>query len=174
MALETNEYRILFVCTANICRTPMATCVMQDLVDRDGLTNEILIDSAGTMAASGMSAARFTEQVCAENGYDVSDHMSQPIALRQMNESDLILCMSYNQKTDLSEIFPHHSSKIFTLREYMRENTGASVTIQDPFGKRVEFYQATFEEIKSEIKRIWPIIRQTVRDNIPGAIKTIP
>ena len=174
MSLEKSEYRILVVCTANICRTPMATCILEDLAEREGLGDIIAIESAGTMAAAGMPVARFTEQVCAENGYNVSDHLSQPIALRQMNESDLILCMSHTQKKDLSEIFPHHAGKIFTLREYMQAENTATITIQDPFGKRIEFYQATFEEIKAEIKRIWPTICRNVLNTVPAAAKTTP
>ena len=152
-------YNVLFICTANICRTPIAVSILQKLINDDGLQDRIVVESAGTWAVPGQCAAPFSEQVILENGYPFVDHESRPIDLSTMNRADLVLCMSIEHGYDLTNIFPHFRDKIFTLREFQQNNLKGSRSVLDPFGMKVEKYRETFELIRSEVERIWPTIK---------------
>lgn len=153
-------FTVLFVCTGNICRTPMAKSYLRQLIKQDGLDHLINVRSAGTWAGHGEPATRLSQMVCAEHGLDVSNHRSQPIDLYQMKEADLILCMAQAHKQDLLQIFPHYRDKIFTLKEYGRTNPPRYTSIDDPYGRNIEAYRRTFDEITTEVRRIWPVLKQ--------------
>ena len=86
-------YKVLFVCTANICRTPMAEYYFYSLVQKEGLENLITVESTGTWAADGAPPAELSRVVCAENGIDISNHRSQALDLNLMKTANLVLCM---------------------------------------------------------------------------------
>lgn len=153
-------YRVIFVCTANICRTPMAESYFKRLVEQEGLAEFMDAESAGTWAMDGVSAAELSRQVCAENGLDVSKHRSQPVDLRLMKSADLVLCMAQEHKNDLVQVFPHFRAKIFTLKEYQQNSSAEITSIADPYGKSLEHYRETFAIITGEIRRIFPLLRQ--------------
>jgi len=157
-------YKVLFVCTANICRTPMAEYYLNHLVNEEGLEELISVESAGTWAVEGMPAAESSQLVCAEEGLDLSNHRSQPIDLYLMKQADLVLCMSIDHKYDLSQIFPHLKDKIFTLKEYSNKTTQPSISIADPYGRSIENYQETYKLITGEIDRVFAIIKKNARE----------
>jgi len=160
-------YKVLFVCTANICRTPIAEYYLNHLVKKEELEELIMVESAGTWAMEGMPAAEFSQQVCANEGLDLSNHRSQPIDLYLMKEADLVLCMSSEHKNDLSQIFPHLEDKIFTLKEYSNQNTQNSISIADPYGRSIDKYQETYKLITGEIDRIFAVIKKNAREKCP-------
>lgn len=157
-------YKVLFVCTANICRTPMAEYYLNHLVKEEGLEELISVESAGTWAVEGMPAAESSQLVCAEEGLDLSNHRSQPIDLYLMKQADLVLCMSIDHKYDLSQIFPHLKDKIFTLKEYSNKTTQQSISIADPYGRSIENYQETYKLITGEIDRVFAVIKKNARE----------
>ncbi len=152
-------YHVLFVCTANICRTPIAKYYLRSLIQRENLSHIIQVDSAGTWAKTGYPAAENSLTVCQLHGLDASTHVSQQIDATMMRNADLILCMSETHKRDLLAIFPQHKDKIFLLKEYACANNAGSLTIPDPYGRKIQFYQMVYETISGEIDRIFPVIR---------------
>ncbi len=156
-------YRVLFVCTANICRTPFAKYYLKKRIEQENLQNLIEVLSAGTWAKEGAPAAKFSQIVCKENGMDASSHVSQEIDIQLMKTADVILCMSSEQKRDLAAIFPQFRHKIFLLKEYPLLGTNEFATIPDPFGRKLEKYRIIFEAIKHEIDRIFPILRENAQ-----------
>ena len=155
-------FKILFICTANICRTPIAKYYLRDKVKKTGLSGKIEVDSAGTWARGGQSAAENSIAVCKENKLDASEHTSTGITAAIMNDSDLILCMSIQHKLDLVSIFPQHADKIFLLKEYSNETPEKRLSIPDPYGRKIEVYREVFREIASEIDRFFPEIKRLV------------
>lgn len=157
-------YNVLFICTANICRTPMAEYYLKHLVTQDSLEARIAVSSAGTWAIDGHPAAPNSLEVCREHGLNASSHRSRMVHASIMNNADLVLCMSTQHKADLAGVFPHLAGRIFTLREYQAPHP-QSLSIADPYGMAIEAYRETFRIISREVARVYPFIKKAASIN---------
>ncbi len=153
-------FKIIFVCTANICRSPMAEVILEKLIRDNGLEEVMEVESCGTWAVEGRPASSLAQLVAKEHGFDLSAHRSQPVSLNLVKTADLILCMTPSHKTDLVQIFPHLDSKILLLKEFAREKKPLNPAIADPVGMSLSFYRQIFKEILTEVERIWPTLKE--------------
>ena len=127
---------ILFVCTANICRSPVAEALLrQRLEERDleGWT----VRSAGTWAIQERGAAQNSIRVLAERGIDISHHRSRMVSSELLEEADLILCMESSHVEALRAEFPEAASRIHLLSEM----AGESFSVSDPYREPLEQYE---------------------------------
>lgn len=133
---------VLFVCTANMCRSPMAEGLFQaQLGDhRDGWR----VESAGVAVNEGTSASQKTLQVLAQRGIDLSSHRSRQIDRYLMEQFSLILVMEHRHKQILQSQFPEFASKVYLLSEMIGEER----EIDDPGGGTLEDYQRTAQELE--------------------------
>ena len=138
-------YNILFVCTGNICRSPIAEFLFKDLIIKNDLSHKLNAKSAGLGAWNGLPAADFTLLVGKENGLDLESHRSQSINFNLIHESDLILGMAYQHKNEMQRMFPQYLSKIETIREFNISNV-SSIDIDDPYGRNYKIYKRIFKE----------------------------
>jgi protein-tyrosine phosphatase len=134
---------VLFVCTANICRSPMAEAIFKSKVAVEENASGWRVESAGTWASGGQPAAEFSRQVMQERGLDISDHRSQSITRELMQSFDLILTMEKNHKEALRIEFPRCAERVYLLSEM----SGDSHDVDDPIGRSKADYQATADEI---------------------------
>jgi protein-tyrosine-phosphatase len=141
------ERSLLFVCTANICRSPMAEGLFSARVAAD--SNSWRIASAGVYAQPGYPAAYYTLEVLNERGIGLGDHRSKPISSELMDQYNLILTMEQGQKEALRLAFPQHARKIFLLSEM----GGEYRDIVDPVGGVYVDYLDTAREIETFLNR---------------------
>lgn len=139
--------RILFVCTANICRSPMAEYYLREKVKVEGLNYDV--KSAGFLEG-GYNISENSEAILAENQMKAAKHISKQLNDDVVRKSWLILTMTDKHKKMLIEAFPNAVNKAFTLSEY----AGFKQDIDDPYGLDIGHYRETFKKIKTRIDLI--------------------
>ena len=146
---------VLFVCSANQCRSPMAMIMFNDLVARRNAQSEKWrIESAGIWAISGYSATDFANRTLMDMDLDLNTHRSQPVTESLLEEFKLILCMENEQVNFLKQNFLDSKDKVFLLSEMIGENKD----ISDPAGYSLDAYKDTAKEIHSFLEKGFPKI----------------
>ena len=143
--------RLLFVCTGNTCRSPLAEALARREAIERGLS-DIDVASAGTSAWEGAPASDGALLVALERSLDLSTHRSQILTRELVQQHDVVLAMG-----------PHHleraealggEGKSFLLSAFAA-NGPCDRAISDPFGGDLEHYRETFSELQREIRRVF-------------------
>lgn len=144
---------LLILCTANMCRSPMAEGLARAHLAAAGHA-DWGVSSAGTWALDGRAASEFSLQLLAERGVDLSGHRSRALTDELMAGADLVLVMTRDHKEAVQTEFPTHADKVYLLSEM----AGPAYDIADPVGGPIEDYRRTFDEIDDLLERGLPRI----------------
>jgi protein-tyrosine-phosphatase len=143
--------RLLFVCTGNTCRSPMAEAIARRLAVELRF-EDLAVGSAGTSAWEGAAASDGALLVAMEHGLDLGGHRARSLSRDLVEEADLILVMS-----------PHHldravvlggDGKAHLLTDFA-SRSGEGRGVLDPFGGDLETYRATFAELREQVGRVF-------------------
>ena len=158
-----DNFLLVFVCTGNICRSPLAEGIMKDIVlDEVDIHHQVFpieITSAGTHAIEGHPASQYAVDVAALSGINLNYHRSKYITEGLVKHADLILTMERSHTQYIKSLWPYFDS-IFELKCFGLEEKSVppSIEIPDPIGMDIDFYKDVFDELKKEINRISPIV----------------
>lgn len=172
--------RILFVCTGNTCRSPMAMSILRDMAAR-GLTPPLEVESAGTMAAPGVGMNEAARRVLARRGITETDsHASSPLD-RWVPWADLILTMTRSHRDDVLAAYPGLEGKVYVLAQWAlpaewdhrkkhlaslwgetgpleelrrAEGAVASLEVSDPFGGDDGHYEAAAGQLDFLLQQV--------------------
>ncbi|MCX4149281.1 MULTISPECIES: low molecular weight protein-tyrosine-phosphatase [Paraburkholderia] len=124
---------IVVVCTANLCRSPMAEKVMRKLIEEWGVNFSVV--SRGLHCVSGKPVHLHAGDLLVAKGHkDVDRLKSEKISRSDMREADLVLVMERNQRAELINLYPESSGKIWLLGHWIGRE------ILDPYGRgKTEF-----------------------------------
>ena len=135
--------RIMFVCHGNICRSPLAEFVMKDLASRQGLSDELYIESSATSAEEiGNPIYPPIKDVMRKHNIPFSEHYATRLKAEDYDKFDLFIIMDSNNLRNIMRIFGEdREEKIHFLLEY----TGNKRDVADPW------YYGNFEETYNDI-----------------------
>lgn len=155
---ERQMKTILFVCTGNVCRSPMAMGFLREKLRRAGLEGEYRVHSAGVWGLESQSPATYACEMMAKRGIDISDHRGHDLTPEDVEEAALILTMERGQAEAISLEFPQHAHKVHLLSEM----AGRHYDIHDPYGGPLDEYRQCAAEIEGLIEEGYPRIMHLV------------
>lgn len=157
----TKKFSVLFVCTGNICRSPMAEGLLKARIP-EHLKDIFFIHSAGVGTWNGSPASQHAIEICKVAHVDITSHRSQPVVPELIETSDLVLVMDQSHFDVLRRYFPDSAGTIFLLKTYKNENI-KNPDVADPIGESYDFYKEIFDEINHEIDRVLPHILELAK-----------
>src|SRR5260221_12925534 len=135
---------VLFVCTGNICRSPLAASLLERALKERGL--EVDVTSAGTGAWDGAPASEGAYLVGLERGLDLSGQRARLLTRELVEGADLILTMARHHRARVDEL--GGEGRVFVLGEYAGRD-GEDAEVSDPFGGDLDVYRDTCAELEA-------------------------
>ncbi len=137
---------IVFLCTGNTCRSPMAEGMFNALAN-----GQYRASSAGLYTVSGMPPSDFAVQAAAKYGADISGHTSRMLTKEIAEKAEYLICMTAAHYDRMMELYPMFRKKIYTI---------SGEDIPDPFGCSLERYEQCAAQLYDAVKQVLKNIRK--------------
>ncbi len=141
---------IVTVCTANICRSPMAAALLQHaLAAQPEPLRSLKVISAGVAARSGDAVSENSVLALKKVGLDIAGHRSQPVSQRMLDEALAVICMTESHRAMILVQADPAPRNVFLLREFLTGEVDRE--IGDPYGGPLRIYEMTRDEMVEAI-----------------------
>ncbi|HEX5399634.1 MAG TPA: serine hydroxymethyltransferase [Verrucomicrobiae bacterium] len=160
---------ILFICTGNVCRSPMAEGLFRQAVKGRG---DFRVLSAGLGAVDGQPPTPHSVTAMRELGVDISGQRSRALTADLLRQADYIFGMTHSHVDSIGLLFPAAAEKTFLLREFEESLDPYEKDISDPIGSPFDVYARCREQIKQGITAILKFMEQHELLSTPQGAKT--
>lgn len=154
----SSRFRILFVCSGNTCRSPLAEVIARRALGREGLDG-VEVSSAGTFAEDGAFASSGSLEVARENELDLEAFQSRRLTGDLLEEADLVLVMEPGHRSGVLGLAPQSDTKTYLLGE-LGGAKGGDAAVSDPFGGTIDSYRRTYGKLDRLIMDAIPRIQE--------------
>jgi len=149
---------IIVVCTANICRSPMAAALLQHaLAAQPEPLRSFKIISAGVAARADDPVSENSVLALKKVGLDISKHTSRPLTQKMMDEASLVLGMTESHRAMIQLQAEPPPKNLFLFREFLPQR--GDKQIGDPFGGPLKLYESTRDEMVEAIPSLVEFIK---------------
>lgn len=147
---------ILFVCTGNICRSPMAAALLTAFAEKQAHGAQLRVESAGTWGVDGQPASANSQVVMNRRGLTLEGHTARTITAEMADAASLIIVMTRDHKYALSAEFPTARPKIHLMSELIN----LEYDIADPYGGPPDDYELCANDLAALIERGYPRLQE--------------
>lgn len=166
MATPRNE--IVFVCTGNTCRSPMAEGLFRHaLAAQDEPLKTLAVSSAGVSTFESEPAARNAVTALSKVEIDIADHRSQPLSQELFDRALVFFAMTDTHLAMLSFQSDVHSVPAFLMRQFIGD--GSTDQIPDPFGMSLEHYEESRDSMVEAIPSLLQVVKQLMEERSHNA-----
>lgn len=143
-------WNLLYVCTGNTCRSPLAHAITEHLLAERGWTH-VSVRSAGTAATEGMPASENAVAIAGEHGVPLDAHRSTELTPALLDWADLVLVMTPSQYETVTRMA--HAARVALVTDFL-EGVGSGQAVRDPFGGDLTAYRETWDQLSRSIERL--------------------
>jgi protein-tyrosine phosphatase len=157
---QSEPVRVLFVCMGNICRSPTAQGVFRSLVEKEGLSENIQMDSAGTIGIhAGEQPDRRARSIAKQRGVDLSDLRGRQVSSSDFEKFDYVIAMDRSNYNDLTSVCPRGSEEKLHLLMDFASHVGVQ-EVPDPYYGGAAGFERVFDLIETASEGLLQMIRE--------------
>lgn len=157
--------RVLLVCTGNTCRSPLAEALLRKRAAERGLPVEV--SSAGTDAGAGNPATEEARTVAREAGATLDGHRARRLTAEMVDQADLVLTMTRQQRKLVSDLVPAAADKVLTIKEFAFRDAKEWQDVPDPIGQPLSAYRTCAAILSEAVDAVLERLAAEVEGRLP-------